>query len=118
MQKWAMCMKSSVVAFDGVVDKTSDQRVVMCDVADQQGLGERVRVGAMIEKPLRVIPAATTISSIDVDLNPFCSTARSAASRIRSRVCFPLAGTRSEEHTSELRSLMSVSYDFLCLTQK
>src|SRR3546814_15459125 len=99
MQKWAMCMKSSVVAFDGVVDRTADQRGVMCEVADQQGLGERVRVGEMIEKPLRVIPAATTISSIDVDLNPFCSTARSAASRIRSRVCFPLAGTAVADMT-------------------
>src|SRR3546814_9789627 len=81
--------------------------------ADQQGLGERVRVGEMIEKPLRVIHAATTISSIDVDLNPFCSTARSAASRIRSRVCF-----RSEEHTSELQSLMRRSYAVFCLKKK
>src|SRR3546814_10818552 len=86
-------LKRIVDQFVGAVDKTSDQRVVMCDVADQQGLGERVRVGEMIEKPLRVIPAATTISSIDVDL-------------------------RSEEHTSELQSLMRISYAVFCLKKK
>src|SRR3546814_16669412 len=51
-QKGGICLKRIVDQFVGAVDKTSDQRVVMCDVADQQGLGERVRVGEMIEKQI------------------------------------------------------------------
>src|SRR3546814_1885548 len=33
------------------------------------------------------------------------------------RVAPPIFGARSEEHTSELQSLMRTSYDVLCLTQ-
>src|SRR3546814_2252519 len=38
--------------------------------------------------------------------------------RPHSRVCKPMAHPRSEEHTSELQSLMRISYAVFCLQKK
>src|SRR3546814_6968426 len=39
------------------------------------------------------------------------------ASRARSMACFPAIAMRSEEHTSELQSLMRTSYAVFCLNK-
>src|SRR3546814_1680917 len=36
----------------------------------------------------------------------------------RAAINAPMQGTRSEEHTSELQSLMRISYAFFCLNKK
>src|SRR3546814_9437885 len=41
-----------------------------------------------------------------------------ARSRGRSRSARPISGARSEEHTSELQSLMRISYAVFCLKKK
>src|SRR3546814_6525571 len=52
-------------------------------------------------------PAAGTISFF----SPFMST-------LSSEACMQAQGTRSEEHTSELQSLMRISYAVFCLKKK
>src|SRR3546814_1036729 len=79
--------------------------------------------------PLFLSPAGSSIENADVDagrlhgdcismvrwrsswtgLRRFCTVARSTA---------PPATTRSEEHTSELQSLMRISYAVFCLKKK
>src|SRR3546814_5386079 len=43
---------------------------------------------------------------------------RSASARARSRIAGGTSGRRSEEHTSELQSLMRISYAVFCLKKK
>src|SRR3546814_17072383 len=71
-QKGGICLKRIVDQFVGALDNTSDQRVVLCDVADQQSLGDRGRVGELIEKTLAVMHDSQTTPSIDHDFNRFC----------------------------------------------
>src|SRR3546814_6610659 len=37
---------------------------------------------------------------------------------VEDRICVPVLGPRSEEHTSELQSLMRISYAVFCLKKK
>src|SRR3546814_20024588 len=52
----------------------------------------------------------------------WCSAPRRARRRrarpVQPRACLPARGLRSEEHTSELQSLMRISYAVFCLKTK
>src|SRR3546814_3037349 len=49
---------------------------------------------------------------------PLCAFAHAAAARLRLPGAVIAAGRRSEEHTSELQSLMRISYAVFCLKKK
>src|SRR3546814_10012951 len=61
-----------------------------------------------------VIPLARNISAIDNKVNLFLLGAPTA----RERLGTPSREKRSEEHTSELQSLMRISYAVFCLKKK
>src|SRR3546814_8344001 len=63
--------------------------------------------GRLLRRPKRDYPAATVVG--------FCTAALSSSISARAAA---LATARSEEHTSELQSLMRISYAVFCLKKK
>src|SRR3546814_4667360 len=73
----------------------------------------------------KALPTQTYRSEHQVDMQQFSTpaalswlAARAAAITAEDHVLEPSAGTRSEEHTSELQSLMRISYAVFCLKKK
>src|SRR3546814_9515371 len=67
------------------------------------------------------IRAASRLSVARAAVRPECwqqRSLRSCALCPRSRICRTLPPMRSEEHTSELQSLMRISYAVFCLKKK
>src|SRR3546814_3143772 len=56
--------------------------------------------------------------SSGADDRPALFAAQFALSHVCWLIAYPLAGQRSEEHTSELQSLMRISYAGFCLKKK
>src|SRR3546814_2573076 len=70
--------------------------------------------------PTRIISEAAREGSVTSRSFPSCASLRAStrygSKRMRRRSCG--AGLRSEEHTSELQSLMRISYAVFCLKKK
>src|SRR3546814_2705657 len=66
--------------------------------------------------PCRSTPSAKRLKSSDNLCSPMNRTSISSANSRFS--CTPLSQIRSEEHTSELQSLMRISYAVFCLKKK
>src|SRR3546814_4381336 len=75
------------------------------------------RAEALMERPLPLIPAArdALIASADGDGRFLLNQAETLYSV---EIGTPLDPARSEEHTSELQSLMRISYAVFCLKKK
>src|SRR3546814_3938090 len=87
---------------------SSDQRV---DVALQ--IGEAGRIDRVINQFREQVPL------IDCGLDELLALGERAGRGRRSgRGCSATSGGRSEEHTSELQSLMRISYAVFCLKKK
>src|SRR3546814_3809924 len=76
---------------------------------DEPGLGRNWLLGNNVRLPIPAGESAITAIYLGVDGLP--------ASRLLQRVELAL-GHRSEEHTSELQSLMRISYAVFCLKKK
>src|SRR3546814_10001360 len=75
-----------------------------------------VRLFGALHQP-KPSSSATTNSAPAPRRNVFTCACRCATSFLK-RLMAPLDRCRSEEHTSELQSLMRISYDVFCLKQK
>src|SRR3546814_4046651 len=77
----------------------------------------------MIRRPPRstrtdtLFPYTTLFRSV-VEVDFRRSLCGRAADQCHARACFPVVTRRSEEHTSELQSLMRISYAVFCLKKK
>src|SRR3546814_3591318 len=92
------------------------------ETPSREDITEAVREGAL----LRVRPKAMTVAVIIAGLLPIL-VGSGAGSEIMRRIAAPMVGgmltapllsMRSEEHTSELQSLMRISYAVFCLKKK
>src|SRR3546814_8204792 len=83
--------------------------------ASQVPLPQRGRIGNVRFPPQR-IAANALLQKIPATIPSASAAPRSRASARRSGAM--LFGARSEEHTSELQSLMRISYAVLCLKKK
>src|SRR3546814_2032335 len=73
------------------------------------------RAGADSHLELPVVTA--TLDELTVDLEPF-EKLKDAPMAMTAHVVYTALDPRSEEHTSELQSLMRISYAVFCLTKK
>src|SRR3546814_6186097 len=74
---------------------------------------DSTRIVATMPAVQRMVGAGDVVSRIDVKTND-----SEHADRILAPLKAKLAGKRSEEHTSELQSLMRISYAVFCLKKK
>src|SRR3546814_3982052 len=76
-------------------------------------IGQRCR--RLIDAVMRLVDAAMRLATAPVDM----LVAMSPALRVEAQSVFPASRlARSEEHTSELQSLMRISYAVFCLKNK
>src|SRR3546814_7203800 len=75
-----------------------------------------VAAGA-VDELLDLIPAAGVPATADAAAPAFPRAAESAG-EVLGRLTLPGLGIRSEEHTSEIQSLMRISYAVFCLRKK
>src|SRR3546814_7531501 len=68
--------------------------------------------------PISCLPMAMTRACRTTSRSSPMSTMRSSTPRISRTTASSIARRRSEEHTSELQSLMRISYDVFCLKKK
>src|SRR3546814_3222313 len=67
------------------------------------------------QRRLRSTPAAASVSLHEIDATIVCPSGFSVVVGHRPGLAKPLRQQRSEEHTSELQSLMRISYAVFCL---
>src|SRR3546814_10259998 len=72
---------------------------------------------AMIASMHMVMPCTYSRATADAQVNDRAAQAR-APSETPPELCRNAASTRSEEHTSELQSLLRISYAVFCLKKK
>src|SRR3546814_9864353 len=86
---------------------------------DPHRLAGRMHVRDVEAPSFHHIPFLPAIVTAASQMNPYAVRVTSSSASISlSRPACTYTPSRSEEHTSELQSLMSISYDVLCLTKQ